>query len=300
MKTSIGWWACQRRTRFCHVIVALLLSLLCGVPFYPACGRRPNANAVVMPKNTDLFNVDGDVWKGSPDLTEGRRILLQARDAMRAINNASMIIRLSATFSSPTKTWGEQREFTVKFGEPGQFRMDFSDSNGDPVVIIANKDDVWTTFPSGNARTWRRRQRLTDVLSELGGVSLTGTAVFPPFVLGSDGFVDAGTPLKPSGDVLLKLASKAEIGLENETVNGRKCWRIDCVREPETWAIYVDADNYLIRRVDITANERQVEKQRDFGGGGTSGQIRGYHVRQVIEFDGADAVSGETFVPPSD
>jgi hypothetical protein len=215
------------------------------------------------------------------DYELGRKILLECKQAYQ--NVATYSGRIEAHASSGYQDFkfaGEPLTYKVAYKSPATLRLDGFDSNHDPLTVALDGitikvKAVGDDYPYASTE---------EALYAMTGVTLYASLIVPGCLLDMKWKnEDSGFPKDRS--FLDAWATKARFDGAAK-IDDRDCDRVVCERDTQTWTLYVDQANKLLRRADLVIDEDQMKRLRTIGeGGGASGRVLSLSRSQLIYID---------------
>lgn len=251
----------------------LLASVVCIGGMF-GCAESRDSDGSSSPSSKPAIS---EVRLETPARKEGKELLLRAKDAYGRIKRYAGTVTLEDVAIYGRGPFTSRRELQVEMISPANLTLGGKDSNGDPYSIVANEGRARVTGPLHQSF-----ERPADALLSLTGVSLQGSLWLPSFLLGTSWSEEI--LFVPDGDLLTTLAKNAELE-GSEPIDGHDCWRLRCERDFLTCVVFLDKELELVRRLQLSASSAQMDKQRQNGGGGRTGEIKATRSVQDFKID---------------
>lgn len=201
----------------------------------------------------------------------GAEILKRCERAYAALQSYEGTANVSSTTASTA--WGTKTNSTkvkIWFSRPLKLRVEGNDTSGNPFAILCDGKEAWTAWKLEGS-TFKHARNLNEAISQWQGVALGAPTMISSAIVPVAW--DRDLLFLPRGHLLGALATKGKLSGQ-EDVDKHSCYKVLCEREIQTWTLWIDAETWLLRKVETTADAQQMAAQRNYGGGGTSGTIQ--------------------------
>jgi len=149
------------------------------------------------------------------------------------------VVNFLTRFSPPETT-----KARVVFTRPNKIRIEATDADGRPVLIISDGREVWTRWPVYGEMTRREKRSIAQVIDGLGGPTRGATFTIPTILLKVKGS-DVGWGSWGRKRLLEFYAGGAKL-VGKERVLGKECYRIVSREFDRLTIFWIDTKTFLL------------------------------------------------------
>jgi outer membrane lipoprotein-sorting protein len=193
----------------------------------------------------------------------GKDILLRSQKTYTGLRSFVGTVSVTSTASSSQLTIVQKATAKITFVRPDKIRIEGKTTpiypsdpeSGVPFCIASNGKHTWLAWQSVNKDTFEPATNITEAIDSMSGVTQNATKTIPALLLQLNGLhPDPSNMEKQFFEVF---AEKAVV-VDREVYNGRDCYRVVSHRPFGTWTFWVDAESFLLRRLESRQSNAQI------------------------------------------